>query len=224
MRSNLLRVEFHCHTNYSRDSLTSPGDLVKACIKKQIDRMVVTDHNTINGALAAQRIAPERVIVGEEIMTTDGELLAAYVQEEIPPYLSPLATIKRLQDQGAFISVSHPFDRIRSGGWSERNLVNILPYLDAIEVFNSRCIFPIYNSRAHKFAEQVKLPGTVGSDAHGVFELGRSVLLLKPFKNPDELRKVIRSGLPIMKWSPPWIHLISRYAVISNTIVRRQPG
>ena len=101
----MLRVEFHCHTDASSDSLTRPADLVAAARRKDLDRLVVTDHNTISGALAAQALDPELIIVGEEIMTTQGEILAAFITEEIPPYLSPAETIQRLKDQGAFISV-----------------------------------------------------------------------------------------------------------------------
>src|SRR5215471_14927906 len=109
----MLSVEFHCHTNVSKDSLTRPADLVAAARRKGIDRLIITDHNTTAGARTAQALDPELVIVGEEIMTTKGEILAAFVTEEIPPYLSPAKTIQRLKEQGAFISVSHPFDKLR---------------------------------------------------------------------------------------------------------------
>jgi hypothetical protein len=208
----MYRVETHSHTVFSRDSLTTPQRLVNTCQRKGIDRVVVTDHNTIDGALAAQKLDPELVIVGEEILTTRGEILAAYVTEEIPPFLSPLETIMRLKDQGAFISVSHPFDRFRKGGWLEDDLLEILPYVDAIEVYNSRCMDPRSNWNARKFAESHNISGTVGSDAHAAFELGRSLLLLEQFEGPDEMRKVIRRGVPQVKWSPPWFHLVSRYA------------
>jgi predicted metal-dependent phosphoesterase TrpH len=209
-----LSVEFHSHTIFSKDSLTRPRKLVETCRRKGIDRVVVTDHNTIAGARAAQALDPELVIVGEEIMTTRGEILAAYMTEEIPAFLSPQETIKRLKDQGAFISVSHPFDRMREGGWKEEDLLEILPQVDAIEVFNSRCVNPNFNRRARAFAEKHGVAGTVGSDAHAVFELGRSLLLLDQFKGPDGMREVIQKGIPKVKWSPPWFHLSSRYASI----------
>src|SRR5512134_2292626 len=147
-------VEFHCHTIYSKDSLTRPADLVKTCRRKGIDRVIVTDHNSIAGAQAAQALDPELVIVGEEIMTTRGEILAAFVTEEIPKGLSPQETIRRLKEQGAFIGVSHPFDKLRSGGWKEDDLLEILPQVDAIEVFNSRCMDPKFNDEARAFAEK----------------------------------------------------------------------
>lgn len=180
--------------------------------------MVVTDHNTVLGARAAQALDPERVILGEEIMTARGELLAAFVTEEIPPLLSPQETIVRLRAQNAFISVSHPFDKWREGGWKEADLLEIIPLVDAIEVYNSRCMNPTFNRRAFEFAREHRLAGTVGSDAHAPFELGRSVLLLEPFEGPDEMRRVIRNAKFETRWSPPWFHLASRYASLRKRI------
>ncbi len=213
-----ISIEFHCHTSFSKDSLTRPADLVAACKHKRIDRVIVTDHNTIAGAQAAQGMDPQRVIIGEEIMTTKGEILAAFMTEEIPAGLSPQETIQRLRDQNAFISVSHPFDEWRSGGWKEENLLEIIPFVDAIEVYNSRCMRPLFNRRAAEFAKKHNLAGTVGSDAHAAFELGRSLVLLEPFVGPDQMRKVIRNAKFQTHWSPPWVHLTSRYASIRKRI------
>jgi predicted metal-dependent phosphoesterase TrpH len=223
-RMTLLQVEFHCHTVFSKDSLTQPRNLVAACRRKGIDRVVVTDHNTTAGALTAQAMDPERVIVGEEIMTTCGEILAAYVREEIPKGLTPQETIRRLKDQAAFISVSHPFDTLRKGGWKEPDLLEILPEVDAIEVYNSRCMNPRFNREARQFAEKHNIAGTVGSDAHVTFELGRSLMSLEPFDSPEELRKMIRSGIPKVRWSPPWIHFTSRYATMYKKVTRAVRG
>jgi len=209
----MLRLEFHCHTIYSKDSLTRPADLLEACRRKKIDRVVITDHNTIAGALAAQRLDPERVIVGEEIMTTRGEILAAYVEEEIPAGLTPQETLRRLKEQGAFISVSHPFDVMRGGHWREEDLLAILPEVDAIETFNSRCWLPRFNRQAQSFARSHAVAGTVGSDAHTALEVGRATILVEQFQNAEDLRQVIGRGVPQVRWSPPWFHLISRYAV-----------
>lgn len=205
-------LEFHCHTIYSKDSLTRPADLIKAARKKGIDRLVVTDHNSIAGALAAQKLDPELVIVGEEIMTTRGELLAAFVAEEIPPGLSPLETICRLRAQGAFISVSHPFDGRR--GWQLEDLLEIAPLVDAVEVFNARCIFEADNRRAAEFAREHDLLGTVGSDAHAACELGQAVALLGDFQDAESLKSALRDAEYRTNLSNPLIHVSSRYAVI----------
>ena len=209
--SGLWKIDFHTHTSFSKDSLTLPENLVRTC-RRGLDRVVITDHNTIAGALAAHALDPELVIIGEEIMTTRGEILAAYMTEEVPPGLSPRETIKRLRDQGAFISVAHPFDAWRSGHWELVDLLEIVPLVDAIEVFNARCMRPGANRRAMEFIREHNLPGTAGSDAHAAFEVGRACLALPQFDSPDELRAVIRQGRIQGRLSPFWVHFVSRYA------------
>jgi predicted metal-dependent phosphoesterase TrpH len=207
-----LRVEFHCHTIFSKDSLTKSHELVEVARRKGIDRLIITDHNSIGGALDAKRLAPDLVIVGEEIMTTRGELLAAFVIEELPSGLEPLEAIRRLRLQGAFISVSHPFDVFRGGHWELPDLLEITPLVDAIETFNARCMDMHPNLEAREFARLHNLAGTVGSDAHTTLEVGRATLILDEFTGADGLRQVIRSGKESVRLSSPLIHLTSRYA------------
>jgi predicted metal-dependent phosphoesterase TrpH len=184
-----LSVDFHTHTIASKDSLTTPERIVDILRRGRLNRIVVTDHDTITGAMAAYALDPEHVIVGEEIMTTRGEILAAYVTEEIPPGLSPQETIRRLRDQGAFISVSHPLDRLRSGAWKLEDLLEIAPLVDAIETFNARCMFAADNARAGEFAQ-----------------------------GQEELRKVIGQGQVRGRLSPPWVHFASRYASLRKKL------
>ncbi len=209
----MLRVEFHCHTVYSKDSLAQPADLVKTCQKKGIDRVIVTDHNTIAGALACQALDPGRVIVGEEIMTSQGELLAAFVTEEVPPGLPPEEAIRRLRQQGAFISVSHPFDHYRSGCWNMHALLRIMDLVDAIETFNARCMSERANRMAQEFAATYALSGTAGSDAHTAFELGKATLLLPDFTDAAGLKDALIHARPDLHLSSPLVHFTSRYAV-----------
>jgi predicted metal-dependent phosphoesterase TrpH len=207
-----LRVETHCHTIYSKDSLTSPESLLVACKKKGIDRIIITDHNTIRGAVLAYDLDPQKVIVGEEIKTTEGELLAFFVKEEVPAGLKPLEAIQYLRAQNAFISVSHPFDSIRNGHWEVGVLFEITPLVDAIEIFNSRCLSAADNDRVIAFAKEHGLPGTVGSDAHHPSEIGRSALWIPPFHDADSFRKALRDAEYETKLSPPWVHFFSGYA------------
>jgi predicted metal-dependent phosphoesterase TrpH len=207
-----LKVEFHCHTIYSKDSLMSPETLLKVCQKRGIDRIVITDHNQIEGALRAVDLDPQRVIPGEEIMTRDGELLAAFVTQRIPPDLAPEEAIDRLRAQGAFISVSHPFDRWRRGAWDRANLERIAPLVDAVEVFNARCLQQSWNDEAVQFALEFGLSGTAGSDAHTPAEIGRCGLELPAFTNAKELRTVLSQGKRFGKISGIWVHFFSTYA------------
>jgi predicted metal-dependent phosphoesterase TrpH len=178
-----------------------------------MNRVVVTDHNRIEEAFKAKDLDPDFIIIGEEIETTEGEILAAYMTEEIPPGLPPLEVIKRLRAQNAFISISHPFDPNRKGGWNIKALRSILPHIDAIETFNARCLRPVYNNRAQAFASEHGLMGTHGSDAHAPFEIGRGSLILPNFHDSQSLRVSLKEAVsPRLKLSAPWVHLTSRYA------------
>jgi predicted metal-dependent phosphoesterase TrpH len=207
-----LSIDFHCHTSISKDSLTTPGQLLVAMRRKRLDRVVVTDHNSISGALSAYSLDPERIIIGEEIMTTKGEILAAYVSKEIPRGLSPQESILRLREQGAFISVAHPFDSWRNGAWKMEDLLEITPLVDAIEIFNARCTSRMDNQRAVDYARMHHLPGVAGSDAHAAFELGKARLVLPEFEGAEGLRNVIAQGEVSGDLSPFWVHFGSWYA------------
>lgn len=198
-----------------------PAEIVRSCRQKAIDRLAVTDHNTIRGALEMRALAPELVIVGEEIMTTQGELLAYFVREEIPRGLSPVETINRLRAQSAAISVSHPFDRLRHGAWREPDLAAILPLVDAIEVFNARCIYPADNDRALAFARTHTKLGTVGSDAHWYTEFGCAALRMPQAPaSGAEFVAALAAAESVTRLSSPMIHLTSTFAKVWKKIGR----
>jgi predicted metal-dependent phosphoesterase TrpH len=208
----LLRVDFHAHTKFSSDGLAEIPEFISAARRAGLDRVAVTDHNTLRGALEAAAQAPDLIIPGEEIMTTEGELLGYYLTREIPKGLPPEEAVSRLRDQGATISVSHPFDRLRRGAWKLDALRRILPLVDAVEGFNARCLFSEDNRRAESFAAENHIPLTAGSDGHTGFELGAAGLEIPPFQDPTTLRAALSRAKVFGRLLPWWVHLFSRYA------------
>ena len=196
----LITAELHCHTVYSGDSSNRMEALIRAAQERGIERLAITDHNTIKGALRAKALAPELVVVGEEVLTERGELIAYYVKEEVPKGLAVRETLRRLKAQGAFISIPHPFDLWRHG-WPLEELVELLPEVDALEVFNARCLWKAYNEKAFKFAWERGMPMLGGSDAHSLVELGLVVTRLPAFSSAEELRASVPeaqiSGRPL---------------------------
>lgn len=213
-----LRVELHTHTCASKDSLVQPEKLLEHCQKVGIDRVAITDHNEIRGALAAKALAPEWVIVGEEIHTSQGELLGYFMTEHIPGGLEPIETIHRLRAQGAVISVSHPFDKTRGPQWTLQQLFAILPHVDAIETFNARCLTNQPNKQAAAFAGEHDLLETVGSDAHTLKEVGRASLRMPPFSDAAEFLEALRYAQHHTRLSSWFVHFYSRYAAFYNKI------
>ncbi len=214
--NGLIRADFHVHSIASWDSLSGGEDLYRQAKKIGLGKLIFTDHNSIAEGLRLQRMYPDFVIVGEEILTAKAEILAIFVKEEIPKDIEPLEALKRLRDQGAFISLSHPYAPMRFR-WSEAEMEAYLPYLDAIEVANARCL-PGMNRSAAKFAADHGLCGTAGSDAHGIPELGAMGLELPDFHTPDELRASIRSAKVFGKESPFWVRYYSRRAIIRKAM------
>ncbi len=213
MIESLLRVELHMHTRFSKDSLVRIPRLLEHCKKIGLDRIAITDHNSIDGALRAKQLAPDQVIVGEEIETTQGELLGYFLEEWVPPGLEPLDAIRRLKAQGAVISLAHPFDTTRSQHWSKESLTAILPHIDAIETFNARCLTNVPNQNAAIFARKNALLETVGSDAHSLWEVGRATMQMSMFNDAASFRESLKTALQFTRLSPAVVHLFSRYAV-----------
>jgi hypothetical protein len=197
------------HTNASRDCAVSPEKLIDVARRRGLSRVAVTDHNSIQGALAARAIAPEFVIVGEEIKTDSGELIAYFLREQIPPGISLEETIRRIRDQGGVVGVSHPLDRLRREAIGRDALLPILTLVDCLEGFNARVIFPSDNARAAVLAKEHGLPCTAGSDAHSALEIGRAYVEMPPFDGPAGFVESLRRGKIGGRLSSPCVHLIS---------------
>ncbi len=217
-KTGFIRVELHMHTHASKDSLIKPERLLGYCDQIGLDRIAITDHNVIEGAFEARDIAPEKVIVGEEIRTTQGELIGYFMTEWVPPDLTPMEAIERLKAQNAVISVAHPFDTVRKAHWQESELLKIMPYVDAIEIFNARCLRDTPNVLARQFAQEHGLLATVGSDAHSLWEVGRASLTLPDFDGPQAFRQALDQAELRVRLSPAYVHLFSRYAVFRKRL------
>lgn len=209
----MLKVELHTHTKYSYDSTTSLQDVIKACIKKNIDVLAITDHNQIKGALRMSQMAPFRVIVGQEISTPQGEIIGLFLKEFIPGGLSVEKTIKRIKKQGGIVYLPHPFDfTTRKTAFDKKSILQIIDKVDVVEVFNGRTIFPADNKKAQKLASEYKKPKAVGSDAHTRFEFGRNYLEMPDFSNQDEFLTSLAKARKKTSLPKPWVFMLTKWA------------
>jgi predicted metal-dependent phosphoesterase TrpH len=123
-----------------------------------------------------------------------------------------LETIERLREQDAVISIPHPFDTFRTPHFTSQQLQAIMPYVDALEVFNARCIINASNEVAEDNAASHGLLATVGSDAHSLVELGKANLLMGNFIDRDTFLTALRDAQKITRKSSPLVHFSSRFA------------
>jgi hypothetical protein len=166
-------IDLHCHTSASFDSLARPADVVKAAAARGLTHLVVTDHDRVDGGLAARDAAPPglTVIVGEEINTADGDLVAAFIERPVAPGMSASESITAVREQGGLVGIPHPFDRLRGSIRSEARMLALVPLVDWVEVHNARLLGG-GNERAAEFARDHGIAGVAASDAHSVMEVG----------------------------------------------------
>lgn len=172
-------VDFHCHTRASFDSLASPVAVARAAAKRGLTHLAITDHDRIDGALEARANAPDglTVIVGQEVKTTEGDLIALFLERPVPSGLSPRDAIAAVREQGGLVGIPHPFDRFRGSLARGGAIAEIAPLVDWIEAHNARLVGK-GNEDAAAFAREHGLPGVAASDAHTVLEVGVAYTVL----------------------------------------------
>ena len=210
------------HTSYSPDSGTSPERLVSRCVQVGLNCIAVTDHNTIEGALAVQRIAPFMVIVGEEVRSSGGEITGLFMNETVPRGLSPVETAMTIKDQGGLVSIPHPFDRFRRGVITRPALEEVLPYVDIVEAFNSRNNMSADDRKAREFAREHGLLTSGVSDAHTAFELGRTYVEMPEFDGTaDDFKRALAEGTIVGRRASPLVHLATTFTRLKRRLSRK---
>ncbi len=207
-----MRIDFHVHSHCSRDGLAAPAAIVAAARAAGLDKIAITDHNTLRGAWAVRELAPELVIMGEEVRTDAGELIAFFVEEEVPADLALDEAIRRLRAQGAVIGVSHPLDRLRREAMGLQHVLRIIDRLDFLETYNSRCLLADDNRRAAALAQAHGLPGSAGSDAHNAGHIGRAYVEMPAFTDATTFLESLRRGTIHGRPSGVFVHFLSTYA------------
>jgi predicted metal-dependent phosphoesterase TrpH len=170
-------ADLHTHSRASFDSLASPASLVRTAAARGLTHLAITDHDRIDGAQTGRALAADiapglTVIVGEEIRTTDGDLIALFLDEAVPPGLSAADAIAAVREQGGLVGIPHPFDRFRGSLLRTARLERLVDDVDWIEAHNARVAVGNGNVRAAELAHASGRPGIAVSDAHSAFEVG----------------------------------------------------
>jgi predicted metal-dependent phosphoesterase TrpH len=212
-------ADLHCHTSASFDSLADPRAVVRAAHDRGLTHLAITDHDRLDGALAARAAAPAGlfVIIGQEVRTTAGDLIGLYLNEVIPAGLTPARAAAAIREQGGLVGLPHPFDRYRgSAAWGRDDtaLAELAALLDYVEAWNARIMFGDGNRLAAELAVAHGLPGVAVSDAHTLMEVAVAYTIVNgSLDTPAEARaaladarlvtgrasRLIRAGMPVAK-------------------------
>ncbi len=215
-----VRVDMHMHTRRSSDSLNEPDAVVRAALARGVDIVCITDHNEIGAALELKARHPAHVIVGEEVKTAERvDIIGLWLGERIPKRTPARETCQRIHEQGGIVYVPHPYAPGKGGGGKILEVVEDL--VDAVEGFNGRIHDPALNERAVAWARARGLPLGAGSDAHALFEVGRTYIEVPAFDDtPAAFLAALRDGHIHGFSSSPAVHLLSTWAKVRKLLPR----
>jgi hypothetical protein len=207
-----MKADLHAHTHFSRDALTSVETFARRYERAGIDCVAVSDHNNIDGALAVREIAPFRVIVSEEIKSSEGEIIGLFLQDAIRKGLTPEDTVRAIREQGGLVLIPHPYDRLRRSVLREQAIRRIMKDIDIIEVFNSRTTLRADLDRSRRLAEAHGKLVSAATDAHTPWEIGLAYTELPPFEGPGDFLVALGKGRIVGRRSFVGVHLLSTWA------------
>ena len=162
----MIKVDFHTHSSASPDGGVTPEQYTKALSEGQLDCIAITDHNSVDLAQSLHKSLGDQIIVGEEIMTSEGELIGLFLHSFVMPHQTAEATAKSIKAQGGIVYVPHPLETVRKG-LPKSVLDDIAELVDVVEVHNGRAVFQNRGPQAATWARLNRKEIAASSDAHG---------------------------------------------------------
>lgn len=193
-RENGFKIDLHTHSTASRDGSITATQYADVLESKTLDCIAVTDHDTVDFALKLQKIlGQDKIIVGEEISTTDGDIIGLFLNKNIDSGMSVVSTVEAIRKQGGLVYVPHPFETVRKG-ITLQALESIKEQVDIIEINNGRAFFQNYGKQAKDWAKANTIISMASSsDAHRVSGLGKTYTAVDRVGplTPDTLKKAL---------------------------------
>lgn len=208
----VMRMDLHLHTEVSHDCRTPLRDIPAWMLRTNTRAIAVTDHDQQRGGPALQQIIRDMelddrlsVICGEEVTTSEGELIGLFLKERIEPKLSPEETVRQIKAQGGLVLLQHGFDPLKRYRLRPEATERIQGDIDIVESFNSRLSRHHWNRVAAQWGKERGLPLSAGSDAHTLRDIGEA-WVETPFRlihTPEDLLAALREGVVAGRWTHP---------------------
>jgi len=199
MTERLGRADLHIHTLASDGTAGVVEILDHVERATDLDVIAITDHERIDAALAGRRMARDRglsfeVVVGEEVTTLGGHLLALWIEKKIRPFRSMRSTIAEIHAEGGIAIPAHPlvpYPLCAQGFMLRRLLADESRFHpDAIEAFNPTTLGRPWHARVVRFADEHGLARVGNSDAHALEAIGSGHTTF-PGRDGEALRAAI---------------------------------
>ena len=187
-----MKIDLHTHSYYSYDGYCSPKEMLEQALKKGLEGIALTDHDTTKGwddALKAAKELNGTVILGEEIKTRQGDVLGLFLKRGTKGKGKDADEVLReIKAQGGVAIIPHPFhccERFKDDLRKYKGLV------DGIEVFNARLPFSKADKQALAFAQENDFAKTASSDAHYHAGVGYAYTIAEEAKSLEQFKKAI---------------------------------
>jgi predicted metal-dependent phosphoesterase TrpH len=201
-----IKIDLHTHSILSKDGGVTEGEYTRALATGLLDYIAITDHNTIAFALSMQKKHSNKIIVGEEIRSTQGEVLGLFLKERVSPGMSLEQTLRAIRDQHGLVCLPHPFSHNRMN-IDEEVLAMVREQVDMVEDFNPRNIVHNDNANAYQLAARYNIPRIANSDSHCGGELGRTYTIISDPPTKQNLSSLLEKATYITAYTRVW-HLL----------------
>ena len=200
-----MRIDLHIHTSpRSACSYIDPLELIKEAQRLNLDGICLTEHQVLWDSGDVEKLAREggiKIFRGNEFTTNQGDILVFGLYKDIKELLMIQELREEVKTAGGFMIVAHPFRGFKTFGIGQLQMTvehaskrKVLEFVDAIEVGNGK-LSPDENNMARKVSEKLELPGTGGSDAHRVDEVGKWLTVFeKDIQDENQLVAELHAG------------------------------
>lgn len=189
----MIKIDLHTHSSASPDGGITPEQYAKALETGLLDSIAITDHNSVDLALSLNKSLGNQIIVGEEIMTREGELIGLFLQKLVAPGQSVEATAKAIKAQGGIVYVPHPLETVRKG-LKQSALDDITEIVDVVEVQNGRAAFQNRGPQAATWARLNRKVMAASSDAHGYKGMGTTYTQIAAMPSANNVIGLLAKG------------------------------
>jgi predicted metal-dependent phosphoesterase TrpH len=184
-----MRIDLHIHTSpRSACSYMDPLELIQAARRLKLDGICLTEHQVLWDMADVEKLAKDggiKIFRGNEFTTNQGDILVFGFYKDIKELLMIQELREEVKAAGGFMIAAHPFRGFKTFGIGQLQMTveqacqrKALEFVDALEVGNGK-LSPDENDMARKVAQKLNLPGTGGSDAHRVDEVGKWVTVFE---------------------------------------------
>ena len=201
----MMRIDLHIHTSpRSACSYIDPLELVQEARRLDLDGICLTEHQMIWDIGEVENLAHQsgiKIFRGNEFTTNQGDILVFGFYKDIKELIMIQELREEVSAAGGFMVAAHPFRGFKTFGIGQLQMTveqackrKVLEFIDAIEVGNGK-LSPDENNMARKVSEKLGIPGTGGSDAHRVDELGKWLTVFeKEINDEKQLVEELHAG------------------------------